>query len=193
MTRAAVRRWNMFTGGVEKGGRINGSGLWSHMRTNCNAAKNGFSTGEKSLSSTLSYITMQMLISEHDYHFHKVYVPGIESWSVLVMDVTPGRVSGTERLTSHLVTYSPPSHSLSRFLCLTHTHSHNTNFNKRLSLSIYIIYLWAVTSKVQIVFQALKLQLRDLIHFSSRCSSDKGPLHHIYLRLSMFNAQNNCN
>lgn len=80
----------MFTGGVEKGGRMNGSGLCWRMRTNCNAAKNEFSTGEKSMYSTLSYIMMQMLILEHDYHFHKVYVPSIESWSVLVMNVTPG-------------------------------------------------------------------------------------------------------
>lgn len=42
---------------------------------------------------------------------------------------------------------------------------HTENFNKRLSFSIYIIYLWAVTSEVQIVFQALKPRPRDLIHF----------------------------
>lgn len=62
-------------------------------------------------------------------------------------------------------------------------------FNKRLSFSIYIIYLWAVSSEVQIVFQALKLQPRDLIHFSSRCSGDEVPVYHIYLRLSMFNTK----
>lgn len=57
-----------------------------------------------------------------------------------------------------------------------HSHSqspHIENFNKRLSFRIYIIYLRAVTSEVQIVFQALKLQPRDLINFSSRCSSDR--------------------
>lgn len=63
------------------------------------------------------------------------------------------------------------------------------NFNKRLSLSIYIIYPWAVTFEVQIVFQALKPQPRDFIHFSSRCSGDKVPGYHLYLRLSMFHAQ----
>lgn len=39
--------------------------------------------------SIVSYIMMQMLILKHDYHFHKVYVLDIESWSVLVMNVTP--------------------------------------------------------------------------------------------------------
>lgn len=44
--------------------------------------------------STVSYITMQMLMLKHDYHFHKVYVLDIESWSVSVMNAT--QVSGTE-------------------------------------------------------------------------------------------------
>lgn len=86
--------------------------------------------------STVSYITMQMLMLKHDYHFHKVYVLDIESWSVLVMNVTPGFCY---REAHQSFTLSPP----------THTHTH---FNKSLSFSIYIIYLWAVTSKVQIVF-----------------------------------------
>lgn len=146
--------------------------------------KNGFSRGDKSTYSTVSsYIMMQILMLMQEYYFHKVYVLSIESWSVLVMNVTPGQCLSFREAHQSFSHFQSPH---------THTYTHNTNFNKRLSFSIYIIYLWAVTSKVQIVFQTLKLQLRDLIHFSSRCSSDKGPLHHIYLRLSMFNAQNNC-
>lgn len=68
---------------------------------------------------------------------------------------------------------------------------HTRNFNKRLSLSIYIIYPLAVTSEVQIVFQALKLQPMDFIHFGSRCSGDKVPVYQPYLRLLMFHDRYN--
>lgn len=63
------------------------------------------------------------------------------------------------------------------------------NFNKRLSPGIYIIYPWAVTSEVQIVFQTLKPQPRNFIHLNSRCSGDKVSLYHLYLSLSMFHAK----
>lgn len=84
-------------------------------------------------------------------------------------------------------------HGVTTAFNLQHSRSqspHIENFNKRLSFGIYIIYnLRAVTSEVHIVFQALKLQPRDWINSSSRCSSDRVLLWHIYLLLSMFNAQ----
>lgn len=114
-----------------------------------------------------------------DYHFikviHLIYNASQPHWQMSLEDLhtTPRRIRWHE-VVSYSRSQSP----------------HTQNFNKSLFLRICIIYPWAVTSEVHIVFQALRPHPRDFTGVSARCSGDDVPLYHctslLWINLSVY-------
>lgn len=61
-------------------------------------------------------------------------------------------------------------------------------------LLVFTLFIYGLSPlRSRLFFRPSSYNQGDLIHFSSRCSGDKVPVYHIYLQLSMFNAQYNWN